>query len=1030
MIAAAPVGDAAVTSNRPVGGGAAVRDRRRPLQLAVAAAVLYHGGLLASGSFRRTYDAYVHLFFADHYTRDWFSLIEPRWYGGFSVASYPPASHQLLSLVSRLLGPGFAYAVVQTAAIVLLALGVQRFGRLWVSDRAAGFSALGVVLSTAIAETVHVFGQLPTVLGLALVLHAAVPVAEWLHRGDLRALAQALALVAATAAVHHVTILFGALFFLAPVAALAMRGADADDRRPVVAVFVGRSGLFGSLSLILIGLVILPYWLWSASDPIAQVPIPHGSRDSFLFEVASALLFLVIPWGMAMLGLGYALWRGFRPGRWPLAVSLTVLVILGLGGTTPIARLVLGNAFEVLALDRFTLWAVVIASPWLGELAMRLWDNGLPGIAVESHRMIRTSRGLLLVAFVPPLVIVSSLPQFVGLQPDAVDPDPIVEFLEKDDHWQWRYLTLGMGDQMAWISANTTAGNVEGNYHSARRVPELVSSPVERLDGAKFAGVAGIETLTSLLSDPYDHGLKFVFSNDEFYDPLLHYTGWVTAGRLLNGVMVWERAGVPVPEPVSPEPATTQGIMWGTLPITALAVGLVSIGLSRQWQARHLRLTRIQETPLVRVLSDAPGPPRGEAQVSTSLAGTTHLMRGEFWALALSVAVGVGFIVVLVGPSIAERLATGPQVTAERYAAALVEGREIDAYQLLDPATRPTLADFLRDRSLETGLDRSYLVVDSILATSTSVDGSSTDVRLDLIGVGPFGETVVPIDVEIVDRAEGWVVVPPASRTDLGSTGYATRPTVSSPWVRVGLPLETEDRLRPEIQPPSVSITGAGLVVRDGVLHVVGEVLNTAGVPADVTVRATLIGFDGLELAEHAAGVMMAHQLSPDEATPFRVDFTGLASRGPGGPIALDQIAKVELSVIRTVTDRNLERSLMVSDLEFDRSGTSITATIWNIGADEVIVPRALVGVFDADGRTRWVESVFVTSSLLPTTATSVSVVLPSIGDIDLVDVPVMVRGENGVVETGSGLSVGARLPAGGGWSGFSLRLDEMGERR
>ena len=136
-------------------------------RVALLIATLFHGGLLASGSHHRTYDAYVHLFFADHYERNWFSSCEPRWYTGFPTVSYPPGVHQLLAVLKGPLGADAAYLVVQMGALLLLVLGVYRFASLWAGQRAAGWAAIAVVLSSSIAEVVHVFGQLPTTLALA-----------------------------------------------------------------------------------------------------------------------------------------------------------------------------------------------------------------------------------------------------------------------------------------------------------------------------------------------------------------------------------------------------------------------------------------------------------------------------------------------------------------------------------------------------------------------------------------------------------------------------------------------------------------------------------------------------------------------------------------------------------------------------------------------------------------------------------------------------------------------------------------------
>ncbi|MDH3539338.1 MAG: hypothetical protein OEP52_05035, partial [Acidimicrobiia bacterium] len=100
------------------------------LVAALALATLFHGTLLAMGSFRHTYDAYVHIFFADHYTRGWFTTWEPRWYTGFTVTSYPPGTHQLTALLSKLIGLEAGFAVVQLAGVLLVVVGVYRLSLL------------------------------------------------------------------------------------------------------------------------------------------------------------------------------------------------------------------------------------------------------------------------------------------------------------------------------------------------------------------------------------------------------------------------------------------------------------------------------------------------------------------------------------------------------------------------------------------------------------------------------------------------------------------------------------------------------------------------------------------------------------------------------------------------------------------------------------------------------------------------------------------------------------------------------------
>ena len=90
------------------------------------------------------------------------------------------------------------------------------------------------------------------------------------------------------------------------------------------------------------------------------------------------------------------------------------------------------------------------------------------------------------------------LPRIQATQPEFIDPVPIARFMDEDEHNRWRYLTLGFGDQFAYVSARVNALSVDGNYHSARRLPDLTSFSVERLENAKYLGVPGLGSLQQL----------------------------------------------------------------------------------------------------------------------------------------------------------------------------------------------------------------------------------------------------------------------------------------------------------------------------------------------------------------------------------------------------------------------------------------------------------------------------------------------------------------------------------------------------
>src|SRR5262249_58649062 len=84
-------------------------------------------------------------------------------------------------------------------------------------------------------------------------------------------------------------------------------------------------------------LVILPFWVWHATEYVAQVPIDHQSRHDFLQERFAQLLFFWAEHGVLFVALVLALpllRRRFRQ-IFPWYALAGLLFVIGLGGATP-----------------------------------------------------------------------------------------------------------------------------------------------------------------------------------------------------------------------------------------------------------------------------------------------------------------------------------------------------------------------------------------------------------------------------------------------------------------------------------------------------------------------------------------------------------------------------------------------------------------------------------------------------------------------------------------------------------------------
>ncbi len=562
-----------------------------PLIAIVLVALAVHGPLLLMQLPAGSFDANFHIFLASHYAHHWFNPWNEKWFAGFSQTTYPPLTHQWIALVSNIAGLKMAYMLVQLVAVLLLPVGVFRFARIWVDDRAASYAALGSIFLGSLAFLVYQAGQLATVSSAALYLNALPYFYEWSTESSGRSLLKGLAVTLAAAAAHHVTLIFGAVFFAGPVLWIACNDARAGRTRGNLGNVVGRAIAFGVLAVVGVGIVLLPYWVTLIQHPIHQMPIPHDSRANFLLHSITAVNYFVIPYGALIIALPFVIWRGATVSRLrPLLFGFWITLIFGLGGTTPLPRWLLGRAFEILTFERFTFWATLLAMPIVGLLAIQLLDR------------FRAKGAVALSLFA--VVTIGAALAWLTANPyrptGSTNVEPVIAFLNRDGHDTYRYLTLGFGSELAKVSTYTDASSVDGDYNSARLLPEMTHYGSAQLTNSKFYGTAGMASLRAMLEHANRYGLKYIFVHDSYYEPLLTFAGWRKTETFDNGeISAWSKDDVPPAHRIQSDavPSAFMGLLWGTLPIgvSVLAMFLVLFLPAQQRLRRPVEPTSIVE---------------------------------------------------------------------------------------------------------------------------------------------------------------------------------------------------------------------------------------------------------------------------------------------------------------------------------------------------------------------------------------------------------------------------------------------------
>lgn len=938
---------------------------------AVLLGIIFHGTSMFF-TLERTYDALIHLFFANHYATSWFEPWSYSWYTGFSAMGYPPLVHQTIGVLSLIGGLKFGMFTVALLGVILFITGVYRFTKVIIpNEKAAGYAAIMAVFSTCFVETLHVFGQLPSIIGISILMHALPEVYKWLKSGKRIALFKALALLAITVTSHHVTPIFGMVFFIFPLIGTVIMDAAREkvNSNSVVTFSVfakafwdklRRIIIFGTCSLILIIVCILPYWINTKNNPITQVPIPHGSRDNFLEVTSSGLVFFIIPWGVLLLFLPYFLYRFYSRRLLFFGFSFSLLFILGTGGTTPIPLKLLGeNAFNILTLDRFTLWASIMALPLFGEFCYRFTDGDYKEILQKKWGAMlhRSSGGFLAIAFIFMAVFTMTLGIFRPIQPDEINMKPIVNFLNEDDHDRWRYLPLGFGDQMAWLSVQTNATTVDGNYHSARRLPELTSRAVERLENSKYRGIEGLGSLQQFLTVPEKFHLKYVFSNDKFYDPLLYFTGWHRLSLLENGITVWEKAGItPLPSILPKDDVPLfQKLMWGIIPIFTVILSIF-LYLRSMWFHSFRK--------------------KEDRQLFLIDKGLTS-RKGQKWLYRTSLCWS-GIMLLLTaymvyGIYIKKAVQLTPESVITAYYDAL-DFKEFErAHSYIDPASEKDISQFMLEVSVTDGLLNSYAKMDSIAVSVLDKNEWTASAVAKIKWITPLKEIQTTDTLSIKKHQGKWYIVPksvdPYIPPDQLMLESSTR------FFNHGKRKITSEQTFHEdvLKQPVVEVTTAKMIQRDSIFYIVGSIQNVDNIPADIAVTGALYDSDNNEIARYNAQDIVKHKLLAKETTPFLIQFDITYDKDQTFVVPTNFEVQVKANVATT----DLHQTVTPSQIQIN--GSQLEGFLFNPSIEAATIPQLLLSYYNDSKELIWTESIYIDQSVRPQRKRAFSIDLPDL---------------------------------------------------
>ena len=496
---------------------------------------------------------------------------------------------------------------------------------------------------------------------------------------------------------------------------------------------------------------------------------------------------------------------------------------------------------------------------------------------------------------------------------------------------------------------------VDGNYHSARRLPELTTRAVERLENSKFRGVEGIGSLQQFLTVPEKYNLKYVFSNDKFYDPILFFCGWQRLRQLENGIMVWEKLNVPPLSKILPKDEVPKflKLMWGIIPLLTVLIAFI-LNIQMVWY----------QTLKIKIKAS---PPFLKYKINyTNFPGKLILIN-HIWAVILTCIIFFGIYLFYVKNT----AQISPKNVVEAYYDAL-DFKEFErAHSYINPDSDIDISQYMLEVSVTDGILSSYAKLDAIDVEVVSKTKSNEKIIAKTEWITPLEIISKTYEHELVKKNNKWYVIPNSYDLDIPPDQLFSD-NIPEYYNHGRRRITTQQTNHEDVlKQPVLEILSASLVKYKDQYVIVGELQNIDNVPADVVLKGTLYSDNNEELASYNAKYVIKHKLLPKEITSFRIDFEGIAWLNPNEkipatfnpdeftPIELEeQPTKFNLQAAGNVATTDLYKKVAITNLDIDNN--HIEGTLFNYGIQEVTIPQLLVTYYDTKKEIIWVEHQFL----------------------------------------------------------------------
>lgn len=325
---------------------------------------------------------------------------------------------------------------------------------------------------------------------------------------------------------------------------------------------------------------------------------------------------------------------------------------------------------------------------------------------------------------------------------------------------------------------------------------------------------------------PEKYNLKYIFSNDKFYDPLLYFCGWQRLQQLENGIMVWEKLNVPPMPAILPKDDVPKWskIMWGgVIPILTVLVAFF-INIQMLW----FRVLKSKKMPL---------PDYFKYRVDYKKFPNSVILISHVWALVVMICIGYGIYLFYIHNA-SQR---SPENVITAYYNALDFKEFETAHSFLDKEKEVPIAQYMLEVSVTDGILSSYAKLDALDIQITEENENGAKVIVNTDWVTPLERVHKVYYHDLVKRNGSWFIMPSYLDTDIPPDQLFS--SNDTKFYNHGRRRITTQQTYHEdvLKQPVLEVLTAKLVCYNGQYSVIGELQNVDNIPADVVIKLHFI---------------------------------------------------------------------------------------------------------------------------------------------------------------------------------------------